>query len=116
MGSFCEHPPRSTEEQEVAQRGRPWKTLASGIIVGVAATWLSASFHVVRTRDRCLLLSRTEVGWSDMYADIRTWNADDWRRHPRLYRAMVQAGLREQIPTVSQQPTGGSWLPWRRAR
>jgi|GEM_PF-563442 len=72
-----------------------------GAIGGGSATAMVYSNHIVQTPDKWLFVPRAGVNVKDIYADVRTWGLDDWRKHPELSRDMVKAGYAEIIQTGS---------------
>lgn len=61
-----------------------------GMMVGAGGLHTASNFHVVRANEGTVLVRKLEPGLHDLYADIRQYGVDDWRRNPDLARAMIE--------------------------
>lgn len=68
-----------------------------GMVCGGGLSAGVYSSHFVQTKDNWLVVPRAGVNLNDIYADVRHWSLDDWRKHPELSRDMVKAGHAEII-------------------
>ena len=75
-----------------------------GVVIGALALHTTMNFHVVRTDQGTHLVRKTTPKMSGLYADIRQYDANDWRANPDLARAMIMANRRD---LVGQSPQGG---------
>ena len=75
-----------------------FKTCLTGIIAGVATTWVALQFHVVRSEGGFFLIPReTQAQLSHAWADVRTWTPADWAEHPELVQALHKNGSTDII-------------------
>lgn len=63
-----------------------------GAFVGGGLVFAAFQYHVVRTDDRFLVVSKQQTTWREAYVDIRGWTARDWNAHRELGRDLVAAG------------------------
>jgi hypothetical protein len=68
-----------------------------GALCGGGATACIYNCHIVQTKENWLLVPRSGMSLTDVYADVRSWSLSDWRNHPDLARDMLKAGYAETI-------------------
>ncbi len=79
--------------------------IAIGAAIGSSATAMVYCNHIVQTEHQWIVVPRAGVNVKDIYADVREWSLDDWRKHPELTRDMVKAGHAEIIQTGAVENT-----------
>lgn len=72
-----------------------------GLVIGGTSVYVAYQYHLVRTADRLLVVPKVQPSLIDMYADIRKWGIEDWKKHPALARHLVAAGHGKQITQTS---------------
>lgn len=72
-----------------------------GTIVGAGGIHTATNFHVIRANEGTVLVRKLQPGLHSLYADIRQFGVDDWRRNPDLARAML---LHQRKQNSSSQP------------
>ncbi|SFJ11088.1 hypothetical protein [Planctomicrobium piriforme] len=74
------------------------KSFLSGLAFGVIAALLAMHYHVVRTDERMLVVSRIhQPPLRSVYVDVRQWSPAMWQHYPELSEAMVKAGHSEML-------------------
>ncbi len=74
------------------------KSFAAGITVGAIATLVATQYHVIRTPERVLMISRVhQAPLRSAYVDVREWNPAMWEQFPELAEAVVKAGRRDLL-------------------
>ena len=68
------------------------------IALGGALTYFGLRYHYVMTSDRMLVVEKTEMSFTDTYADVRDWSAGDFQKHPELVRALIEGGHTDLVP------------------
>ncbi|WP_437192106.1 hypothetical protein [Planctomicrobium sp. SH527] len=85
------------------------KSFVLGLLIGGTSGLMAMHYHLVRTPERLLLVSRVhQPPLRSIYVDARSWNPARWQHYPELSEAMVKAGHQElltrDIPRESQTP------------
>lgn len=62
------------------------------MMLGGGLVYLAFQYHLVRADDEYALVPKVSAGLTDTYADVRSWDAAEWQRHPALVRALVKQG------------------------
>lgn len=85
---------------------RRLNALLFGLVLGGACMSFAHRYHVVQTHSEWLLVPKTNNSISATYVDIRSWNAETWRRHPELIEALYQHGRGEVVarPAAERDP------------
>lgn len=78
-------------------------TLIFGFGLGLLAMYLAFNVHVVRTDSDWHFVKKQKVQFTDCYADIRNWDAQEWTRHPDLTKALVDSGKGDLVPQIEAQ-------------
>lgn len=63
-----------------------------GMMVGGGLVYVAFEYHVVRTEESFLLVSKQRANLSDAYVDIRDWKASDWKEHTQLAQNLTADG------------------------
>lgn len=80
------------------------KSLLFGLTVGSVGTLVAMQYHLVRTDERFVIVSRThQPPLRSAYVDIRHWSPAMWEHYPELQEAIVKAG-RQDLLTARVQP------------
>jgi hypothetical protein len=66
-----------------------------GILGGLG--YLAYTHHVVRAEDEFLFVRKTSEGFSDIYIDVRKWDAIKWSQNPSLIQALSRHGRRDLV-------------------
>ena len=82
---------------------RRLSALLFGIAFGGGLVYFGFNFHLVRANDGWLMVPRTAVALDDACVDIRQWDFNDWRKHPKLSRDMLKAGYGNRIRSSVQE-------------
>jgi hypothetical protein len=72
-------------------------TLLFGIVLGAVGTSALLLFHVVQTPQGTLFISRSGPVRDPFFADVRNYTPQDWKKHPQLTRALIEAGHAELV-------------------
>ena len=72
-------------------------SLGAGILLGGVLMYLSFTYHIVVTEQTYYFVPKKQIQLTEVYVDIRTWDAQEWTRHPRLAEAMIAAGHGELV-------------------
>ena len=67
------------------------------MMVGGGLVYFAFQYHLVRAADDYALFPKVSAGLTDTYADVRSWDAAEWRRHPALVRALVKQGRSDLV-------------------
>lgn len=79
------------------------KPFLFGLTIGGIGTLLAMQYHLVRTDERFLLVSRShQPPIRSAYVDIRNWNEAAWKNYPELQEAVIKAG-REDLLTSKKK-------------
>ena len=70
-----------------------WSVLA----VVVACVGWSANHHVVKTRQGTLVIQKRFLSLHDTFVNTRSWSGHDFKAHPQLRDALVQAGYGDVV-------------------
>lgn len=76
---------------------RYFYVLITGIMIGGGMMYFGFTHHIVKTKDRVLLINKPDPTLQDVYVDIQNWTAKDWKEHPRVTRAMIAANYGEIV-------------------
>jgi hypothetical protein len=68
------------------------------LAVGGALGYYALAHHIVRSDEGLVTVPKRQVAIADTYADIRAWKLADFRAHPDLVKALVDAGHADLIP------------------
>jgi hypothetical protein len=84
------------------------------MMLGGILAALAIGLHIVRAPTGLLAIRKTRPALKDLYVDIRHWTRQDWREHPHLEKALVEAGHQDLVPHKS--PAAGllPFNPFRR--
>lgn len=77
--------------------------LVFGFGLGLVAMFLAFNLHVVRTESDWHFVRKQKVQFTDWYADVRKWDAQEWTQHPDLTKALVDSGKGEIVPQIEAQ-------------
>lgn len=79
------------------------KPFLFGLTIGGIGTLLAMQYHLVRTDERFLIVSRAhQPPIRSVYVDIRNWNEATWKSYPELQEAVIKAG-REDLLTAQKK-------------
>ncbi|WP_437188157.1 hypothetical protein SH668x_001587 [Planctomicrobium sp. SH668] len=82
-----------------------FKPLIFGLTVGSVGTLLATHYHLVRTDERFIVVSRSQqVPLRSTYADVRSWTQEAWEKVPELKEAVIKAGREDLL--VQKKPSG----------
>lgn len=88
------------------------KSFVVGLLIGGTSGLLAMHYHVVRTPERVLLVSRVhQPPLRSIYVDARSWNPARWQQYPELSEAMVKAGYEEILARDTQRESQHQVLP-----
>lgn len=59
--------------------------------------FLAFNLHVVRTDTDWYFVKKLKTEFADCFADVRTWDVEEWSKHPELKKALTVAGKGEII-------------------
>ena len=104
----------------VANRDAAMKRLFAlvfGVGLGALAMFGAFHLHVVRADSGWHFVRKQKIEIADCIADVREWDADDWKDHPELARNLEKAGKGDLV----KQPTPEDLFrdaidAWRNAR
>ncbi|WP_437228513.1 hypothetical protein SH661x_000946 [Planctomicrobium sp. SH661] len=83
-----------------------FKSLLSGLTVGSVGTLLAMQYHLVRTDEKFLIVSRAhQPPLRSAYVDIRHWSPAMWSHYPELREAMVKAGREDLMAERKSAPS-----------
>jgi hypothetical protein len=71
--------------------------LAFGVLLGAAAMFIAFRFHVVRTNDNWVFVSKPQASLVDAYIDVREWDSAEWMKHTALVKALVRTGQADLV-------------------
>lgn len=72
------------------------KPLLFGLTLGSVGTLLAMQYHLVRTDERFVIVSRShQPPLRSVYVDIRHWSTAMWENYPELQEAVVKAGRQD---------------------
>ena len=71
--------------------------LAFGALLGAAAMFIAFKFHVVRTKDDWVFVSKPSASLVDAYVDVREWDTAEWTKHAQLIKALVLTGRADLV-------------------
>lgn len=63
-----------------------------GLVIGGTSVYVAYQYHLVRTPDRLLVVPKVQPSLIDLYADIRKWQLEDWKKHSALARHLIASG------------------------
>ncbi len=63
-----------------------------GVVLGGVFVFMAFEYHVVRTRERILVVAKQRASLRDPFADVRTWTSAQWRDHSELADNLTAAG------------------------
>lgn len=69
-----------------------------GVLLGGGIVYAAFEYHVVRTKERFLLVRKQKSAWRDAYADVRAWTPREWTDHKELTRNLIADGYGEYVP------------------
>ncbi len=75
-----------------------------GFLLGGFTVFLSMHYHIVRANDGWHPIRKVNPRFSETYVDIREFGMSDWRQHPGLVAAIVQAEQSELLGDAAVQP------------
>ncbi|MCA8999266.1 MAG: hypothetical protein KDA80_19895 [Planctomycetaceae bacterium] len=74
------------------------KMLLMGLMVGAFGMMVVMSYHVVRTTEGVIMISRVhQPPFRSAYLDVRTWDLDKSRAYPEFVEAVVKSGQTELL-------------------
>lgn len=68
-----------------------------GLVLGGTSVYVGYQYHLVRTQDRLLVIRKVQPSLLDIYADVRQWGVEDWKKHPALTRHLVASGHSKDV-------------------
>lgn len=68
-----------------------------GLVIGGTTVYVAYQYHLVRTGDRLLVVPKVQPSLIDLYADVRKWQVEEWKKHPALARDLVASGHSKEI-------------------
>ncbi len=71
--------------------------LAFGVLLGAVAMFIAFRFHVVRTNDNWVFVSKPQASLADAYVDVREWDSAEWMKHTALVKALVRTGQADLV-------------------
>ena len=74
--------------------------------LGALSMYLAFHVHLVRTDSNWYFVRKQKTEFADCFADVRTWDASEWSRHPDLKLALKAAGRGKII----KEPAGQELL------
>lgn len=88
------------------------KILAALIFMSIGAGGMYAAFqyHVVQSKEGWMIISKSQAGLHDTYADIRKWQATTWKKHPRLAQSLIDNGKGNLIIQSASNGLFDSWF------
>jgi hypothetical protein len=66
-------------------------TFFIGLVLGIALTFISLRYHVVRANDSFHLVPRQGGSMEDLYVDIREFDLKSWKEHRSLAIDIIAA-------------------------
>ena len=91
-------------------------TVIFGIGLGALAMFLAFNIHVVRADSDWHFVKKQQTEFADCFADVREWDAKEWREHPHLKDALRAAGKGEIIKEPAPQQFFNVLDTWQNAR
>jgi hypothetical protein len=78
-------------------------TVLFGIGLGAGLVLFACHYHLIRTKQEHLVVRKQQISLTNSYVDVRLWGLSEWQEHPKLARAVVDAGHSDIIvtPTTS---------------
>jgi len=86
------------------------KSLLFGLTIGSVSTLLAMQYHLVRTDERLVIVSRVhQPPLRSAYVDIRNWNPAMWEHFPELQEAVIKAGRQDLMVERAHPPRTDQW-------
>ncbi|MGB7344424.1 MAG: hypothetical protein WBD20_09440 [Pirellulaceae bacterium] len=79
-----------------------------GMISGAALLYVAMHYHVVRGNEGVVLVPKISNNLSDVYADIREYQLDDWKAHKPLAAAIMKSSQAHLIEDTAHRAFGDS--------